>query len=150
MEEKVFSLSSVMVTISNNDFGNTTFGYKMSLGGGGKLIGSIKYSYAKDLFTQETTADGGAVVSFNKSLAGTISIDITQTSVYIPQLVEFVNWCRNNPEKAFSQITITDTAGNIQCTANNVTPVRIPDNTISGTAGSRTFDFNAKEIIATC
>lgn len=140
MDNNVFSLSSVVLTINNPNRGLIT------IGGGGKLVGSIGYSFKDSMFTQETTADGGAVVSFNKSKAGSVTVDITQTSPIIKDLVDYLLWCREHPELAFADIECRDATGNLEFSATGVTPVSIPGNTVGSTATSRSFTFNAVEI----
>lgn len=139
---KVFSLTTVTVVIENETKGNIT------IGGAGKLIGSVGYSYSNQMFTMDSTPDGGYVSNFNGSLSGTVSIVIKQTSSHIPELTDFIKWCRSNPGLANSKITITDSLGNIGCVANGVFPVNIPSNSVSGQAQDRTFEFVAGEIIA--
>jgi hypothetical protein len=140
--KKVFSLASVTLTI------NTGRGDQITIGGGGKLLGSVGYSYdSSSMFDISTTADGGAAVSFNKSLAGTISITFKQTAPTIDELVKYILWCRNNPENAEATVKCIDNSGNINFTATGVFPKSIPQNTVSDSAGDRTFDFAACEII---
>lgn len=139
---KVFSLSTVNVVITNSTYGQIT------IGGSGKLLGEVRYGYVNDLFRMQTTPDGGAVFDYNKSLAGTINITFKQTSYHIAELLDFIRWCRNNPQSAESSITITDTLGNIACQASAVFPSKIPDNSVTETASDRTFDFHAGEIIS--
>lgn len=138
---KVFSLSTVTVVIANDIKGTIT------IGGAGKLVGSISYSFNDDNFSMESTPDGGAVASFNGSKAGTIALDFKQTSSHIPELTDFITWCKSNPQNAASKITISDPLGNIACIANYVFPAKQPDNTVGATAGNRTFNFIAGEII---
>lgn len=138
---KVFSLTTVTVVIENESKGAIT------IGGAGKLVGSVSYSFNDDNFSMSSTPDGGYVASFNGSKAGTISIAFRQTSSHIAELTEFVSWCKSNPALANSKITISDTLGNIACIANGVFPVKQPDNSVSATVGDRTFDFVAGEII---
>ena len=139
---KVFSLTTVTVVIENDTKGNIT------IGGAGKLVGSVAYDYTENMFTMDSTPDGGYVSNFNGSKAGTISIAIKQTSSHIPELTDFIQWCRSNPELAMSKVTITDTLGNIACTANGVFPNKIPGNTVGRDAQDRTFEFVAGEIIS--
>ena len=138
---RVFSLTTVTVVIENDTKGSIT------LGGAGKLVGSVSYAFSDAAFTMDSTPDGGYVSSFNGSKAGTISITIKQTSSHIPELTDFVTWCRSNPSLANSKITISDTLGNIACVANGVFPERQPNNTANATASDRTFTFVAGEII---
>lgn len=137
---KVFSLTTVTVVIENDTKGNIT------LGGAGKLVGSIGYEYDKSIFEMDSTPDGGYVGNFNGSKSGTISIAIKQTSSHIAELTDFIQWCRSNPALAMSKITITDTLGNIACSANGVFPTKIPGNTVGESAANRSFDFVAGEI----
>lgn len=139
---KVFSLSTVTVVIANDTKGTIT------IGGAGKLVGSISYAYTDDNFSMEATPDGGAVASYNASKRGSISIDFKQTSSHIPELTDFIIWAKANPKDAASKITISDPLGNIACIANYVFPVKIPDNTVGASAGSRVFEFIAGEIIS--
>lgn len=138
---KVFSLSTVTVVIENDTKGAIT------IGGAGKLVGSVSYAFDNDAYTMESTPDGGAVASYNGSKSGRIGIAFRQTSSHIPELTEFVTWARSNPQAAPSKITISDPLGNIACKANYVLPVKQPDNTVGATASDRTFEFIAGEII---
>lgn len=139
--KKVFSLSNVNVTLT------TGRGDQISIGGGGKLLGTVSYEYDNSLFDITTSADGGAAVSFNKSLAGTITFDFKQTAPTISVLVDYIMWCRNNPDKAEASLTCRDDSGNIPFSANGVFPNNIPGNTVSETVGNRSFKFKACEII---
>lgn len=139
---KVFSLTTVTVVIENNMLGNIT------IGGAGKLLGTVSYSYDNDIFGMDSTPDGGYVSNFNASKAGKISVTFKQTSSHIAELTEYYNKCRDNPEQAMATLRITDSLGNIAATANGVFPVKIPDNSVADTAGNRTFEFVAGEIIS--
>jgi hypothetical protein len=138
---KVFSLSTVTVVIANDTKGTIT------IGGAGKLVGSISYAFNEDNFSMESTPDGGAVASFNGSKAGSIALTVKQTSSHIAELTDFITWCKSNPQSAASKITISDPLGNIACTANYVFPVKQPDNSVGATASDRTFNFIAGEIV---
>ena len=137
---KVFSLTTVTVVIENATKGNIT------IGGAGKMVGSVGYRYSNDIFSMDTTPDGGYVGNYNGSKAGSINIKLKQTSSHIPELTDFIQWCRSNPQLAMSNITVTDSLGNIACSASGVLPVKIPDNDASERAGDRTFEFLAGEI----
>lgn len=139
---KLFSLTTVTVVIENNLLGNIT------IGGAGKLLGSVSYSYDDDLFSMESTPDGGYVGNFNGSKKGKFTIRFKQTSSHIAELTEYINKCRDNPEQAMATLRITDSLGNIAATGNGVFPVRIPENTISESVGERAFEFVAGEIIS--
>ena len=139
---KVFSLTTVTMVIDNPTKGTIT------IGGAGKLVGSVGYAYKNPIFSMDDTPDGGYVASFNGSKAGTISLTLKQTSSHIVELVDFMTWCRENPGLAMSKITISDTLGNIACVANGVFPTSIPANTVGGSAGDRSFGFSAGEIIS--
>lgn len=138
--KRVFSLASVNATIENEYFGQIT------IGGGGKLLGTISYDYDNSLFDITSTADGGAAVSFNKSLAGKVSISFRQTAPKIDELTDFIMKCRTEPEKAESTITCRDNSGNINFYATGVFPTRIPSNSMGERIGDRTFDFGCCEI----
>lgn len=137
----VYSLSNVVVTITNANYGTVT------IGGGGKLVDTIGYSRAQDAFTVTGTADGGAVASNFKSKFGSISINLQQTSPHIAELTKFFVWCEENAQEAESSITINDNIGNLKCQANQCYPTRIPDNTMSATPTTRNFSFGAGEIL---
>ena len=139
--KKVFSLASVNLTIDNEYFGQIT------ISGGGKLLGSVGYSFANNLFDVTSTADGGAAVSFNKSLAGSVSISFTQTSPKIDEITDFILKCRNEPEKAEATITCRDNSGNINFFANGAFPSKLPDNSMGESPSSRSFSFECCEII---
>ena len=139
--KKVFSLASVNLTIT------TGRGDQISVGGGGKLLGTVGYDYDNPLFSVTSTADGGAAVSFNKSLAGTISLSFKQTAPTIDILTDYIKWCRENPEKAEATFTCRDNSGNINFEANGVFPAKIPSNNVGENIGERSFNFAACEII---
>lgn len=138
---KVYSLTTVTVVIENDVKGTIT------IGGAGKLVGSVGYSFTKDAFEMDSTPDGGYVANFNGSKAGNVTISFRQSSSHIAELTDFITWCRANPAQAESKITISDTLGNIACTANGVFPVKQPDNTVAEAPSNRDFMFVAGEII---
>ena len=138
---QVFSLANVNVSIDNASIGS-----KLSLGGGGKNIGSIGYSFMNDIFSMNTSADGGATVSHNKSKAGTVSISIKQTSPYIRALEDYILQCRENPSQAAATITISDTTGNIQAVCSDCFPRNIPGNNVGDSPADRGFEFLCAEI----
>lgn len=137
---KVFSLTTVSVIITNDIYGQIT------IGGAGKLLGSVKYGYDADAFSLDTTPDGGYVANYNNSKSGYVEVDFKQTSSHIVEMTDFVNWCRSNPKNAASTLKIVDSLGNIACSAAGVYPTRIPDNSVSESAGSRTFRLIAGEL----
>lgn len=137
---KVFSLTTVTMVIENTTKGIIT------IGGAGKMVGSVGYAYKNDIFSMDDTPDGGYVANFNSSKAGTVSVRLRQTSSHIAELTDFIKWCRSNPQLAMSNITISDALGNIACSASGVFPVKIPNNDANETAGDRTFEFLAGEI----
>lgn len=139
---KVFSLTTVSVIITNTVYGQIT------IGGAGKMVGSVRYAYDKDAFSMESTPDGGYVANFNNDKSGSIEIDIKQSSSHVVELTNYINWCRNNPSQAMSSIKITDPLGNIACSANGVWPTKIPDNGVTESVGDRNFKFIAGEIIS--
>lgn len=147
---QVLSLASVSVKISNANYGNVNLGGNryIELAGGGKLVDSISYSFTNDMFSVSSTADGGAYVSHNASRAGEISISCNQTSPHVPMLRNFFKWCQANPELAESTLIITDRTGNIACSCTGVFPTKLPEVTVSGTAGSQSFAFGAADIEA--
>lgn len=138
---RVLSLASVTLTIINETYG------RISLGGGGKLIGNISYSFQESAFSMSPYADGGASISHNKSDAGTISITFSQTAPQIPDLIRFIRWCKENPHLAESTMTARDITGNIPFQANGVFPEKIPSNSVSSNVSDRTFNFLSTEII---
>lgn len=142
MGKNVYSLASVTLDISNPNYDE-----KLSIGGNGALLGTVEYSFNNNLFTIESSADGGSAVSFNNSLAGAVSISLTQTSAKIEKLIKFILWCRENPTEAESTITCYDVANNINFVARGVFPTKIPGNSVSERIGSRRFDFGACEIV---
>lgn len=137
---KVFSLTTVAVVITNPIYGQLT------IGGAGKMVGSIGYSYNEDAFSIDHTPDGGYVANYNNDKSGEINFSMKQTSAHIQELTDFINWCRNNPTNAMSTLKITDPLGNIAMSAAGVLPTKIPDNSISESLGDRSFRFLAGEI----
>ncbi|MEG1565344.1 MAG: hypothetical protein RR342_01200 [Bacilli bacterium] len=139
---KVFSLTTVTVVIENDNHPMIT------IGGAGKLLGSVGYEYEKDMYSMDSSPDGGYVGNFNGSKQGKVKVLFKQTSFHIAELTEFCLWARANPSLALSKITITDSLGNIAATCNGCLPVRIPANTVGETAGTREFEFVSGEIIS--
>lgn len=137
---KVLSLADVVMTITNDIKGIIT------IGGGGKQIGSVGYNFKNSPFAVNDTADGGAAVVHNRSKAGTVTLTIQQTSPHVGELVDFIRWARDNPYNAESTITIRDQAGVIACTANGAFPNIFPGNEITSTVGSRQFSWDCVEI----
>lgn len=137
---KVLSLAAVNMTITNPTKG------QISIGGGGKQVGSVAYQHSQEAYTMQASPDGGAAFSHNASKAGTITISIQQTSEYAALLADFCMFCWNNPANAASTITITDATGNISCVASNCFPRQYPGVTVGGTVGERTFDFLSDNI----
>jgi hypothetical protein len=138
---RVVSLAAVNVSIKNDAYGN------ISIGGGGKMVGSIAYEYENNIFNIESTPDGGAAASHNASKAGSITITIKQTSPQIKELNDFIRWCWDNPTEAVSAITINDNTQNMVAFANDVLPQKLPNNTISETTNDRQYTFLAGTII---
>lgn len=138
---RVYSLTTVTVTLINRNNGA-----KITIGGNNNTVGNISYDFSNSMFGLESTPDGGAAVSFNKSKAGTINITFKQTSPKIQELTEFLKWCWQNPKLAESTLTIQDTLGIVQCEANGVFPDKYPGNSAGPTAGDRAFGFIASEI----
>lgn len=137
---KVLSLADVVLTITNDVKGVIT------IGGGGKQVGSVSYTYLQSPFTVKDTADGGAAVSHNRSKAGGISLSLQQTSPHIGELIDFIRWARDNPYQAESSIVIRDQSGLIACTADGCFPSAFPDNTIGDSLSDRTFTWSCVEI----
>ena len=137
----VYSLADVHITIMNDSTGE-----QIALGGGGENLGSVGYSYDRNIFNMNVTPDGGATVSVNKSKAGTIELSFTQGCPYIAELTRYFNWCRENYTKAAATITGADSVGNINFNAINCFPVKIPNNTMGETPTERTFEFKATQI----
>jgi len=138
---KVYSLTTVRVVITNELKGET-----ITIGGNGTLLGTVSYDYTDDMFSIDTSPDGGYSSNFSASKAGKVNITLKQTSSKVEELINFIQWCRSHPESAMSKITISDTLGNIACTANGVFPIKVPGNSASSAAGDRTFEFVAGEI----
>ena len=139
---KVVSLASANITINNKNRGDL-----ISFGGGGKQLGSIAYSFKDDIFSMETTKDGGYAVSHNASKAGTVVISFTQTSDHIDTLCEYILWCRDNPELAAASITIADSTGIINMEAKDCVPQSYPQNELSENINQRQFTFLCGVII---
>lgn len=137
---KVLSLADVVVTITNDIKGIIT------IGGGGKQLGSVGYSFFSEIFQLSSTADGGAAVSHNKSKAGNVVISIQQTSPHVGEIVDYIRWARDNPYSAESTITIRDQSGLIACTASGCFPQQIPENSINATVSARNFTWVCAEI----
>ena len=136
----VFSLTTVSVVITNPIYGQIT------IGGAGKMVGSVGYAYNADAFSMEHTPDGGYVANFNNDKSGEINLSIKQTSSHIQELTDFINWCRSNPVNAMSTLKITDPLGNIAASASGVLPTKIPDNQVGESLSDRQFKFLAGEI----
>lgn len=137
---KVLSLADVVLTITNDIKGVIT------IGGGGKQVGSVSYSFIRAPFAVMDTADGGAAVSHNRSKAGTVTLSLQQTSPHIGELVDYIRWARDNPYQAESSIVIRDQSGVIACTAVGCFPSSFPDNAVGDTLSNRTFTWGCVEI----
>lgn len=138
---KLVSLSTVSLTINNPNY------EQIVIGGGGKMVGSVKMSRTNDAFSMEGSPDGGYAVGYSKNRLGSFSIQLSQASSIVARLTRFINWCEANPNLAESTITVTDTLGNIQGFGSGVFPNKIPDNEVGDSLGSRTFDFMAGNIV---
>lgn len=138
---KILSLATVNVTINNANRDDV-----ISFGGGGKLLGSVAYSFAEDTFTQVRSADGGYAVGHNASKAGTVTVSIMQTSAVCDLLDEYIIWCRDNPELSPSGITIQDTTGVISIACVDCVPQKVPDKTVSAQPQERSYTFICGEI----
>lgn len=140
---KTISLASFVLTLNNPNRGD-----QINIGGGGKLIGNVTYSYENNMFSITSTADGGVVGSHNASLAGNVAIQFTQTSPDIDNLVNYILWCRSNPDLAGdATISAKDSSGVFAFTASGCLPQKIPDNTMQETAATRSFVFLCAELI---
>lgn len=139
---KVISLASSNITINNRGRGDM-----ISFGGAGKMIGTITYGFENNVFEMESTPDGGYAVSHNASKMGTIKIDFVQTSPNVDILCEYILWCRDNPELAAAEITITDSTGVMNLQAIDCVPQGYPDNTLQNTPQNRSFTFLCGQII---
>lgn len=139
---KVISLASANISINNTNRGDL-----ISFGGGGKQLGQITYSFDNQMFNVQTTADGGYAVSHNASKSGKVTIQFNQTSPVIDTLCEYLLWCRDNPEIANANITITDSSGVINMEAKDCFPNEYPQNEIGESAAQRTFTFVCGVII---
>lgn len=137
MSTKLVSLSTVSVTINNPEY------EQIVIGGNGNLVGSVTMSRNTGAFSVSGSPDGGYVASFTKDRTGSFSISLSQSSSMIARLVRFINWCEAHPELAESTISVTDLLGNIVGYGSGVFPSKIPDNSVTDTAGSRTFEFMA-------
>ena len=138
---KVISLASANITINNANRGDM-----ISFGGAGKMIGQISYAFQNDMFAMETTPDGGYAFSHNGSKAGSITIQFTQTSPHIDTLCEYLLWCRDNPELAAADITITDSTGVINVEGKVCVPTKYPDNMLQASPQTRSFTFLCGEL----
>ena len=139
---KTISLASFTLTINNSQRGD-----QISIGGGGKLIGSCTYEYQQSMFTMTATADGGVAAAHNASKYAQVTINFTQTSPDIDTLVNFIQWCSANPDLAgYTGITARDATGVFAFTAIGCLPDRIPANTMGDTPQQRTFTFLCAEL----
>lgn len=140
---KTISLASFVLTLTNPNRGD-----QIQIGGGGKLIGQVTYSYDNTMFAITSTADGGVVGSHNASMMGKVNITFTQTSPDIDTLVNYILWCRSNPELAGeANITAKDSSNVFAFKASGCLPEKIPDNTLGAEANTRQFTFLCSELI---
>lgn len=137
---KVLSLADVVLTITNDIKGIIT------IGGGGKQVGSVGYSYNQAPFAVKDTADGGAAATHNSSKAGVITLSIQQTSPHVGELIDFIRWARDNPYQAESSIVIRDQSGIFACTADGCFPSSFPSNQIGDSLANRDFTWDCVEI----
>lgn len=139
---KTISLASFTLTINNSQRGD-----QISIGGGGKLIGTCTYEYQQNIFTMVATADGGVAASHNAAKFANVSITFTQTSPDIDTLVNFILWCSANPDLAgYTNITARDATGIFAFNAVGCLPAMIPGNTMGDTPQQRTFTFHCAEL----
>lgn len=131
---ELYALSEVTVVIKNDSYGNITLS-------GGANRDEIEFRRTNDVFTKEDSADGNSVFSLNKSKAGECDITIRQTSRFVKELQDFVNFCQSNPLLAPSTIEAKDTLGVVDVSMEDVVPSVLPANTLGQTAGSRTWGF---------
>lgn len=135
---KLVSLSTVSVIISNpNNY------EQIVIGGNGQLVGQVSMSRGNGAFSVSGSPDGGYFASYSKDRSGSFEIQISQSSSLINRLTKFILWCEANPNLAESTISVIDSLGNIQGYGEGVFPDVIPSNTITSSAGNRTFKFNA-------
>lgn len=134
---KLVSLSTVSVIIDNPDY------EQIVIGGNGDLVGQVSMSRGNAAFSVNGSPDGGYVASFTKNRSGSFEIQLSQSSSLINRLTKFFIWCEANPNLAESTISVIDLLGNIQGYGEGVFPDVIPSNTITSSAGTRTFKFNA-------
>ena len=143
MSVKTISLASFNLTLNNPNRGDL-----IQIGGGGKLIGSVTYSYQQDMFGMTATADGGVVATHNASKFATVSITFTQTSPDIDTLQNYILWCSDNPDLAGAAgITAKDASGVFAFKATGCIPQRIPDNEMSDSATTRQFVFLCASLV---
>lgn len=135
---KVISLASMNVSIVNDNYDEL-----ISFGGGGKQIGSASYGFSNNIFSMDSSADGGYSVSHNASKSGNFSFSIQQTSPVVDTLCKYILWCRDNPELASATITVSDSTGIINATGIDCVPTTYPENALGDSAQSRTFTFAA-------
>ena len=134
---KIVSLATVSVTISNPHY------EQIVIGGTGQLVGQVSMSRGMGAFSVSGAPDGGYVASYTKDRTGSFSIQISQASALINRLTKFILWCEANPNLAESSISVTDLLGNMQGYGQGVFPSKIPDNMVTGSVSSRTFNFVA-------
>lgn len=137
---KLFSLSTVTVTISNPNY------EQIVIGGNASMVGNISMSRSKAAFSMVGSPDGGWAAGYQKDRTGEVSVSISQSSSLIARLTRFFNWCEANPNLAESTISVADSLGNIQGFASGVFPDKIPDNSVGESVSTRTFSFMAGNI----
>lgn len=136
---EVYSLSRVIVTISNETFGSIQLG-------GGSNRDEIVFRRTNPAFSKEDSADGNSVITHNANKSGEIDITLKQTSRVIGDLEDFFNFCQDNPSLAESRLVAKDEFGVIDVLATGLFPTTMADNTAGQTASSRTFPFIAANI----
>ena len=139
---KVYSLSKVSVTITNN-----TTNKEISISGGAHMMDKVSFRYNSGVFSRTASNDGGSAVSHNADLSGVITISLNQASDSIKDMISFCLECKANPENASCQISVKDSLGNIDVNGIDAFIVNIPDFNYSTSLNTRDFQFTCAQII---
>ena len=140
MAYNIYSLADTRVVLYHPYVGSAV----LSLCGIGKLV----ISYAGDLSSHTTTADGSVVVNRLKTQNATVTIEIPQNSIGDQFMRKWVKYLRNCSGERYllSTLTLTDSSGGPTLTMSGVTPQKSPDRTYDRTSSNLTYTLLAANV----
>lgn len=147
-----YSLARYILTIQlPNDLDAafiSAFGQSLSIGGEGSMVGSIKLSLSKDLWSTEGDATGGYTHNQSLDRTGTCTIDIKQVADSIAKFIRLCNCFYKSSITASTglYLELKDNEGNIVATCNDCYITKIADQEFTDTAGDQTWTFTCGKI----